>query len=87
MRVIFQKCLILECRKRKTRLHGIRNNGNYKRKNRANKRANTTLKCLSKILKDHGQHSMLSFLSSLSISVLRSLDTKTNKFYDSTSIP
>ena len=34
---------LLECRKCKTRSHGIRKNGNYKRKNLANKRANTTL--------------------------------------------
>ena len=33
----------LECRKRKTRSLSIRKNGNYKRKNLANKRANTTL--------------------------------------------
>ena len=55
---------LLECRKRKT---GSRKNGNYKRINRANKQANTTLKYLSKVLKDHGRHSMLSFLSSLPI--------------------
>ena len=75
---------LLECRKRKTKSHDIRTNGNYKRKNRANKRANTTLKCLSKVLKDQGRHSMLSFLSSLPITVLRSLVTEANKFYDST---
>ena len=66
---------LLECCTRKTRSQGIRKNGNYKRKNRANKRASATLKCLSKVLKDHGRHSMLSFISSLSISVFRSLDT------------
>ena len=75
---------LLECRKRETRPHGIRKNGNHKRKNCANKRTNTTLKCLSEVLKDHGRHSMLSFLSSLPISVLRSLDTEANTFYDST---
>ena len=37
---------------------------------------------LSKVLEDHGRHSMLSFLSSLPISVLRILDTEANKFYD-----
>ena len=47
------------------------------------KRANTTFKCLSIVLKDHGRHSKLSFLSSLSSSVLRSLDTEANTFYDS----
>ena len=46
------------------------------------KRPNTLLKDLSKVLEDHGRHSMLSFLSSLSISVLRILDTEANKFYD-----
>ena len=59
-------------------------NGNYKRKNCTNKQANITLKCLSKVLKEHRRHSMLSFLSSLSVSVLRSLDTEANKFDDST---
>ena len=46
---------LLECRKRKSGSHDIRKNGNYERKNRANKRANTMLKCLSKVLKDHGR--------------------------------
>ena len=46
------------------------------------KRSNTSLKDLSKVLEDHGRHSMLSFLSSLSFSVLRILDTEANKFYD-----
>ena len=34
------------------------------------------------MLEDHGQHSVLSFLSSLPISVLRVLDTEANTFYD-----
>ena len=38
--------------------------------------------CLSFYLEDHGRHFMLSFLSSLLISVLRILDTEANKFYD-----
>ena len=42
--------------------------------------SNTSLKDLSKVLEDHGRHSMLSFLSSLPISVLRILDTEANKF-------
>ena len=75
----FDAFFLLECRKRKTRALGIRKNGNYKRKNRANKRANN---CLSKILKDHSRHSMLSFLGSLAIIVLCSLDSEVNKFYD-----
>ena len=45
-------------------------------------RSNTSLKDLAKVLEDHGRHSMLSFLSSLPISVLRILDTEANKFYD-----
>ena len=35
---------LLECRKGKTRTHGTRKNGNYKRKLRAFKRNNTRLK-------------------------------------------
>ena len=42
----------------------------------------SALKDLSKVLEDHGRHSMLSFLSSLPISVLRILDNEANKFYD-----
>ena len=63
---------LLEIRKRKSRSHGIMKKGNSKRKKRAVKRSNTSLKGLS----------MLSFLSSLPISVLRVLDTEANKFYD-----
>ena len=68
----------LEIRKHKSRSHVIRKKGNGKRKKkRAVKRSNTSPKDLS-----HGRHSMLSFLSSLPISVLRILDTEANKFYD-----
>ena len=49
---------------------------------RAVKRTNTSLKDLSQELKGNGRHSMLSFLSSLPISVLRVLETEANKFYD-----
>ena len=73
---------LLEIRKRKSRSHGIRKKGNDKRKKRAVKRSITSLKDLSKVLEDHGRHSMPSFLSSLPISVLRILDTEANKFYD-----
>ena len=52
---------LLEIRKRKSRSHGIRKKGNGKRKKRAVKRSNTSLKDLSKVLEDHGRHSMLSF--------------------------
>ena len=71
-----------EIRKRKSRSHGIRKKGNSKRKKRAVKRSNTSLKDLSKVLEDHGRHSIISFLSSLHISILRILDTEANKFYD-----
>ena len=46
------------------------------------KRVNTTLNCC--ILRHHGRHSMLSFLSSLPISGFRAADTETKKFYDTT---
>ena len=72
---------LLEIRKRKSRSHGIRKKGNGKRKKRAVKRSNTSLKDLSKyyrIMVD-----TLCFpLSSQPISVLRILDTEANKFYD-----
>ena len=73
---------LLEIRKRKSRSHCIRKKGNGKRKKRAVKRSNTSLKDLAKVLEDHGRHSMLSFISSLLISRLRSLDTEANKFYN-----
>ena len=73
---------LLEIRKRKSRSHGIRKKGNGKRKKRAVKRSDTSHKDLSKVLEDHGRHSMLSFLSSLPVSILRILDTEANKFYD-----
>ena len=85
-KVIFLKCQILisilKIRKRKSRSHGLRKKRNDKRKKRAVKRSNTSLKDLSKELEDHGRHCMLSFLSSLSISVIHVLDTEAKKFYD-----
>ena len=77
---------LLEIRKLKSRSHCIRKKGNGKRKKRAVKRSNTSLKDLSKVLEDHGRHSMLSFLSSLPISVLRILATEANKHFPN-SIP
>ena len=74
----FDVFFILEFRKHKSRSHSIRQNGNEKRKMRAVKRTNTSLKDLSQELKGNGRHSMLSFLSSLPISVLRVLETETN---------
>ena len=47
-------------------------------------RTNGPILRLYKVLKYHGRHSILYFLSFLPISVLRSLDTEANKFYDST---
>ena len=55
---------------------------NCKRKSRVQKLANCTLRDLGGILDVHGRHSMLSYLSSLPISVLRSMATKAKKFYD-----
>ena len=52
---------LLEIRKHKSRSHGIRKKGNGKRKKRAVKRSNTSLKDLSKVLENHGRHSMLFF--------------------------
>ena len=75
---------LLEFRKRTARSHGIKKNGNCKRKSRVQKLANCTLRDLAAKLDVHGRHCMLSYLSSLLISVLRSLDTEANKFYDRT---
>ena len=71
----FDMFSLLKIRKRKSRSHGIRKKGNGKRKKRAVKRSNTSLKDLSKVLEDHGRHSMLSFFvkfpTSFSISYFR----------------
>ena len=77
---------LVEFRKRKARSHGIKKNGNCKRKSRVQKLANCTLRDLATKLYVHGRHCMLSYFSSLPISVLRSLDTEANanKFYDRT---
>ena len=73
---------LLEFGKRTARLHGIKKNGKCKRKSRVQKLANCTLRDLAGILDVRGQHSMLSYLNSLPVSVLRRLDTEANKFYD-----
>ena len=80
MRVIFPKCPILmylhfQSRKRKSRSHGIRKKGNDKRKQCAAMKLNTSLNDLAVKLRIDGRHPMLSYLSSLPIAVLRSLDT------------
>ena len=71
---------LLEFRKRTARSHGIKKNGNCKRKSRVQKLANCTLRDLATKLDVHGRLCMLSYLSSLPISVLRSLDTEANNF-------
>ena len=73
---------LFEFRKRKSRSHGLRQRGNKKRKMRAVKGTNTSLKDLSQELKENGRRSMLSFLSSLPISLLCVLETEANIFYD-----
>ena len=65
---------VLECKTRKSRSHGKRKNGNTKRKICTEKCLNTSLKDLSLALTNHGRHGLFSFLSSLSISVLRNLE-------------
>ena len=47
---------VLECKKRKSRSHGKRKNGNIKRKICTEKRLNTSLKDLSLALTNHGRH-------------------------------
>ena len=88
MKATFLECQILmffsvlECKKRKSRSHGKRKNGNIKRKICTEKRLNTSLKDLSLALTNHGQHGLFSFLSSLPISVLRNLELEANKLYN-----
>ena len=87
MKATFLKCLILmfflfwNVKKRKSRSHGKRKNGNIKRKIGTEKRLNTSLKDLSLALTNHGRHGLFSFLSSLPISVLRNLELEANKLY------
>ena len=73
---------VLECKKRKSRSYGRRKNGNIKRKICTEKCLNASLKDLSLALTNHGWHGLLSFLSSLPISVLRNLKLEANKLYD-----
>ena len=58
---------LLEFRKRTARSHGIKKNGNCKRKTRVQKLANCTIRDLAAKLDVHGRHCMLSYLSSLPI--------------------
>ena len=55
---------LLKCKKRKSRSHGKRKNGNIKRKICSEKNINTSLKDLFIVLNNHGRHGLLSFLSS-----------------------
>ena len=73
----FDVLTLSESRKRKSRSHGIRKKGNDKRKRRAALKLNISLNDLAVKL-----HPMLSYLSSLPIAALRSLDTESNTFYD-----
>ena len=88
MKVIFLKCQILMCFsllgciKRKSRFHGKHKNGNIKRKICSEKRINTSLKDLSIASNNHGWHGLLSFLSSLPISVLRIFELEANTLYN-----
>ena len=76
----FDVFCVLECKKRKSRSHGKRKNGNIKRKICTEKRLNTSLKDLSLALTNHGRHGLFSFLSSLPISVLRNLELRLINF-------
>ena len=73
---------LLEIQKRKHRSHGKRQKGNDKCKRCAAQKSGTSLNNLSSKLREHGQHAMLSFLSSLPIPVLRIFDIEDNRFYD-----
>ena len=74
--------LFWNVKKRKSRSHGKRKNGNIKRKICTEKRLNTSLKDLCLALTNHGRNGLFSFLSSLPISVLRNLELEANKLYD-----
>ena len=73
---------LLEIRKRKPRSHGKRQKGNDKRKICAAQKSDTSLNNLLTKLREHGQHAMPTFLSSVPIPVLRILDIEANRVYD-----
>ena len=75
----FWRSSLLECKKRQSRSHGKRKNGNIKRKICAEKHIT---KDLSTALYNHGRLVLLSFLRSLPISVLRNFELEANKLYD-----
>ena len=78
----FDVLTLSESRKRRSRSRGIRKKGNDKRKRCAALKLNISLNDLAVKLRIHGRHPMLSYLSSLPIAALRSLDTEVNRFYD-----
>ena len=78
----FEVLALLECKRRKSRSYVKCKNCNIKRKTCAEKRINTSLKDLSIALNNHGQLGLLSFLSSLPISVVDILELDANTFYD-----
>ena len=73
---------LLEFRNCTARSPGIKKNGKRTCKSRVQKLANCTLRDLPAKLDVHARQCMLSYLSSLPISVLRSFDTEAYKFYD-----
>ena len=87
-KVIFRKCLIStfflfwKFPNESIEVMVQEKNGGIKRINTAVKKSTISLKVLSDILKNHGRHSMLSFLSSLLVSVKCILDDEVKKFYD-----
>ena len=74
---------MLKFRKSTARSHGIKKNGNFNRKSRVQKSANCIVRYLDGKLDVHGRHSMLSFLSSLPISVLSIFDIEVHPVIDS----
>ena len=78
----FDGSTLSESFKRKSTSHGIREKGNAKRKRCAAIKLNTSFNDLAVKLKIHGRHPMLSYLISLPIAVLRSLNIEANRFYD-----
>ena len=88
LKVTILKCQILmffsvlECKKLKSRSHGKRKNGIIKHKICTEKRINTSLKDLSITSNNHGRHGLFSFLRSLPISILRSLELEANTLYN-----
>ena len=66
---------LFSIRKRKSRSHGVRKNGNIKRKSRHK----VSVCDLHNLLNNAGIHSMLSRLSSLSFSSLREVDQEADK--------